>query len=479
MKININEIKIGKRLREIDNQKVGEIAESIKQIGLINPVTLDNNNNLLAGLHRLEAYKQLGYKTIDYIVCNQEGLYAELVQIDENLIRADLHYTDRAVFLARRKEIYEELYPETKAISKGGKFKGNRYKKVVKETVSFTKNTARKTGLTDRTIRHDIQIAEAFNPTDLEILKDKDISKKDALKTARLEEQKKGKVVKLYESGEAKNFHEAIRIISKQDKISVPLPDDKFDLVLADPPWEYDFAETENRAIENHYPTMKLKEIKSLKVPISDNAVLFLWATAPKLLEALEVMKSWNFVYKTNAVWDKEIIGSGYWFRGQHELLLVGVRGNYSPPFPENRFSSVIRSKRTKHSKKPEIVYEILEKMFPDSKKLELFAREKRKGWTAWGNEGNGVYILRCERCDLLFGGNIIQIKRKQINGFTFCIPCSMALEKRSGKFILLCHFCLSVGKKLKYSKKIDKICCEKENCRSQFIAEIMLKMSE
>jgi len=74
--------------------------------------------------------------------------------------------------------------------------------------------------------------------------------------------------------------------------------------------------------------------------------VLYLWATAPKLLEAIEVMKAWNFSYKTHAIWDKEKIGMGYWFRGQHELLLVGTKGHFSPPAASLRIPSVIREAR-------------------------------------------------------------------------------------------------------------------------------------
>lgn len=97
----------------------------------------------------------------------------------------------------------------------------------------------------------------------------------------------------------------------------------KYEVIYADPPWRYDFSKSNSREIENQYPTMSVDEICSLKVPTADNAVLYLWATAPKLLEALRVMDAWGFEYKTNAVWDKQIIGMGYWFRGQHELLLV------------------------------------------------------------------------------------------------------------------------------------------------------------
>ena len=97
-------------------------------------------------------------------------------------------------------------------------------------------------------------------------------------------------------------------------------------------------------------------------------------------------MAGWGFAYKTSAVWDKEKIGMGYWFRGQHELLLVGVKGEASPPIPGNRVSSVFKEARTKHSKKPGCVYEWIEKAFP-GEKLEMYCREQRPGWQMWGNE--------------------------------------------------------------------------------------------
>jgi len=99
---------------------------------------------------------------------------------------------------------------------------------------------------------------------------------------------------------------------------------------------------------------MTVEEIEKMKIPDSKNAVLFLWATAPKLREALKIMASWGFEYKTHAVWDKKIIGMGYWFRGQHELLLIGVKGRGVPPKEQNRYSSIIQEKRGEHSRKPE-----------------------------------------------------------------------------------------------------------------------------
>ena len=184
-------------------------------------------------------------------------------------------------------------------------------------------------------------------------------------------------------------IHSAYRKIKhKPEKEPPELPQGRYDVILADPPWRYDFAETRNRAIENQYPTMTLEKIKALEVPSAENAALFLWATAPKLLEALEVIEAWGFGYRTCAVWDKEKIGMGYWFRGQHELLLVGTKGDFAPPAEKDRFASVIRETRTSHSTKPECLYEMLERMFPHARFIELFARHNsRPRWAVWGNE--------------------------------------------------------------------------------------------
>ena len=92
--------------------------------------------------------------------------------------------------------------------------------------------------------------------------------------------------------------------------------------------------------------------------------------------------------------WDKEVIGMGYWFRNQHELLLVGLKGKFSPPVPAQRMSSVWREKRTKHSKKPDGIREWIGKCYPDVPKLELFARQRVAGWDVFGNEVEGSIRL-------------------------------------------------------------------------------------
>lgn len=166
----------------------------------------------------------------------------------------------------------------------------------------------------------------------------------------------------------------------------------QYNVILADPAWRfepYSRVTGLDRAADNHYPTTPLQELMDLDVPgaSAKDCVLFLWATAPMLLEALALMRAWGFNYKSHCVWVKDKIGTGYWFRNQHELLLVGTKGNIPAPAPGTQSSSIISAPLGRHSEKPSIVHEIIEKIYPNVPKIEMFARESRYGWDAWGNE--------------------------------------------------------------------------------------------
>lgn len=163
-----------------------------------------------------------------------------------------------------------------------------------------------------------------------------------------------------------------------------------YQVVYADPPWKYgNQTASPTRQIENHYPTMELEDIKTLlsdqDISIADDAVLFLWATAPKLQEALEVLDAWGFEYRTCLIWDKKLIGMGHWFRIQHEILLVGRRGSF--PTPKTKIRSVYREARKEHSRKPDYIRSQISQWYPDKSKIELFARDWFEGWDVFGNE--------------------------------------------------------------------------------------------
>ena len=160
-------------------------------------------------------------------------------------------------------------------------------------------------------------------------------------------------------------------------------------VLLADPPWPYEHQMTDNQHVNNQYPLMDLDAIRDMPIDdaVADDAVLFLWTPSPKLAEAMTVIEAWGFDYRTCAVWDKCKIGMGYYFRQRHELLLVATRGDVPIPAPGNRPASVFQAKRGRHSEKPECVHVMIEAMYPELSRLEMFARQARPGWHVWGNE--------------------------------------------------------------------------------------------
>ena len=173
------------------------------------------------------------------------------------------------------------------------------------------------------------------------------------------------------------------------------MPIGKFNVLYADPPWAYDFShENMSGSVAQHYPTLTCEEIanykdesgKGIAELASENAVLFLWITNPKLNEVWQVIEKWGFEYKTNFVWVKNIAGQGFYVKGQHELLLICVKGSFRTD-DSLYIRSVVQHPRLEHSQKPKIFYELIEKMYPKGKYLELFARNKRKNWSSWGVE--------------------------------------------------------------------------------------------
>jgi N6-adenosine-specific RNA methylase IME4 len=168
-----------------------------------------------------------------------------------------------------------------------------------------------------------------------------------------------------------------------------PIPTGRYSVIYADPPWDYEFSRSESRSVGNHYPTMTIEELADVPVPslAEKDAVLFLWATSPKLSVSLNLMDCWGFDYRTCMVWVKDRIGMGYYARQQHEILLIGKRGEPALPLESDRPSSVVNAPRGEHSAKPEVFYEIIERMYPGRSYLELFARSRRDGWISWGNQ--------------------------------------------------------------------------------------------
>ena len=171
----------------------------------------------------------------------------------------------------------------------------------------------------------------------------------------------------------------------------------KYQIIYADPPWSYKVWSNKGmgRSAEHHYPTMNKKDIQNLPIQniCADDCVLFLWVTAPCLLEGIELIKAWGFEYKTiGFIWvkrnkkaDSWFWGMGYWTRANSELCLIATKGK--PKRIDAGVHQVLDDRVMRHSEKPNSARERIVKLMGDIPRIELFARQKTEGWDVWGNE--------------------------------------------------------------------------------------------
>ena len=187
MKVKISNIKINPGRRDTQQRNVEELARSIAAVGLMNPITVTQDNTLIAGLHRLEAVKLLGWTEIECTVSDADGLQAELAEIDENFVRAGLSHRELGDLLLRRKELYEAIHPETRQGQRNGQTAKNDNLTVL-QAKSFSEDTADKLGVSKRTVERLVQTAANLTPEAKKTIRDAGdkITKGDALKISRL-----------------------------------------------------------------------------------------------------------------------------------------------------------------------------------------------------------------------------------------------------------------------------------------------------
>lgn len=174
----------------------------------------------------------------------------------------------------------------------------------------------------------------------------------------------------------------------------------KYSVIYADPPWEYD-RKIGSGIAADHYPTLTIRELKNLPVReiAGQDCILFLWTTFPQLKEALELMESWGFQYKTCAFnWvkrnrksDSFYFGMGFWTRSCSEVCLLGTKGH--PHRVSRSVKQVCDARVMEHSRKPDEIRERIVTLCGDVARIELFARKRAVGWDALGNEIDGMDI--------------------------------------------------------------------------------------
>ncbi len=391
MKLKIDEIAVADDRRRVDETKVRELADSIRRIGLLNPITVTPEKKLVAGEHRLEACRLLGWTEIETHVLQGDEQLRRLAEIDENLVRNDLDPISVGELAIKRDEILEALGMRAKPYGNGS----NRHKSKSADSAPLLKTTAsiaKEIGVGERSLQVNKQLARDLIPEAKEVVRTSDVTKRDALKIARMEPERQRAIAEKIASGEAKSVVDANRLLVRENvHETTPLTTEmKYRVVYADPPWSYGNKLVDGYgAAENHYPTMSLDRLCGMPVTkiTDENAVLFLWTTSPLLEEAFAVIRAWGFKYKASFVWDKIKHNMGHYNSVRHEFLLIATRGSCTPDTAK-LFDSVVSVERSaKHSEKPEIFRNMIDTLYTSGRKIELFARKSVTGWDAWGNQ--------------------------------------------------------------------------------------------
>ena len=175
----------------------------------------------------------------------------------------------------------------------------------------------------------------------------------------------------------------------------IPFPKKRYQIIYADPPWKYVHWNDDKVTRKAPYPLMTTDEIFDLPVQdiADDTCILFLWVTYPKLLDGIKTIEKWGFTYKTCGFsWIKQnkksnslFWGLGYWTRANNEICLLATKGR--PKRKSMGVHQVVMDKIRDHSRKPDCVRERIVELSGDLPRIELFARQKIKGWDSWGNQ--------------------------------------------------------------------------------------------
>ena len=213
MKIEISIIKINPGRRDTQQRNVEELARSIAAVGLMNPITITQDNTLIAGLHRLEAVKRLGWTEIECNSVGMNSLQAELAEIDENIVRTNLSRQELGEQFLRRKEIYEMLHPETKAgaaqaAGMNRAIGNNVGDKLASTSKSFVEDTSEKTGMSKRTVSRLLQIANNMTQDAKRIVQVSDIPQDTALKISRLPHDQQAEAASLLAAGKVQSVEQ-------------------------------------------------------------------------------------------------------------------------------------------------------------------------------------------------------------------------------------------------------------------------------
>ena len=398
----------------LSEPELADLANDIAENGLREPIVL-YRGEILDGRNRYKACLKAGVEPtfIEFEGDDEDALKAVL---SWNLHRRHLTSSQLAVIALDVLPVFEALARHRQRLAGGDR--GNQYTKnektdglpLVERFPQAANNpkardeAAAAVGTNSRYVSDAKRLNEQA-PELLDLVRNGQMSLPQAKQLATLSEADRqavmAKALAVDPDKRDQVFRKEVREAHRQQRrfpvTETPLlPDGKFRVVYADPPWQYNNSGVINDGdnygrAERHYPTLPLPEIcalgEELKPVLLPDSVLFLWATSPLLPDAFEVIEAWGFTYKTSIVWDKVRHNYGHYVSVRHEFLLICTRGACTPDNPELTDSVVSIERSTKHSEKPAYFRELIERLYPVGDRLELFARSDAEGWQRWGNQ--------------------------------------------------------------------------------------------
>lgn len=362
------------------------LVQSIAEKGILVPLTIKNDGTIISGHRRYAAALELALADIPVVQMEFES------DIDEREAIINFNkYRDKTFSQKMMEGEFVEETERLKAKNRQREYYGNQFESALVEIFPQVQPTEQP-GKTRDAVAKTVGLGSG---------KTYETGKKlmEAAKTNEFARE----LVEKIDKGEA-TIHGAIKeikAVEKKEAFNQLIAQQKediengvvakvngfYDVISIDPPWNYGREYDPNGSrVANPYPEMTTDEIKNIELPVSDDAIVFLWTTHKFLPDAFDILKTWGFEYKAAITWDKERIGMGAWFRMQCEFCLFAVKGK--PIFNNTTERDILREARREHSRKPDGFFDMVDKIAP-GRKLEYFSREQRPGWDVFGNDIN------------------------------------------------------------------------------------------
>ena len=380
-------------LPPLTNVEFAALKASINDAGVLVPVEMDEEGNILDGHHRVRACQELG---IDH--------WPMLVR--SGMEKHEKRAHARKLNLSRRQLSFEEIREIIKDHLRDDPAKSSRQ-------IADCLGVDHKTVLSVRVKMEDVGELPHVDIV-IDTLGRRQPAKKaptyiDDSPNGRTATIKRAKQIRMQNGAVARamNMENLKRIAAKGQVSGEAMPVAAFPVIYADVPWENEvWCETTGTAKNPPYPCMELEDICALcagaKSPAIENAVLYFWRKANNVFEALQVIDAWGFEPKSEMIWDKVNIGTGRWVRDRHEVLMICTRGGMPAPTPGDNPPSLYSEAKTTHSRKPAWFAQQITRIYPDLPKLELFQRAQSldeqdirlvatSNWHFWGNESGVV----------------------------------------------------------------------------------------